>query len=128
MQRNLPAADVVTGKGTTLAAAIAFVEANYGQEGVEKLKSELVDSNPSIAKGIILASARYPLTDLVGVFESIDRLFGNGDLTLCFELGKFAADYQVNLIHKVFLRVGKIDYWFKLTGSTWRSYYSAGKL
>lgn len=128
MKHTLPASETITGKGTTLAAAMAFVESRFGAEGVDRLKQSLKAENPTIAKGIVVPSARYPLGDLVGVYEAVDRLFGNGDLRLCFELGKFAADYEVKLIHKVFLKVGKIEYWFKLTGATWRSYYSAGKL
>lgn len=128
MQDGSRSGEGITGKGTSLTAAMAFVEERFGRDGVERLKTELAEDHPNVSKGIILASSRYPLRDLVGVFEGIDRVFGRGDFDLCFELGRFTADYQVKLAHKVFLKVGKLDYWFKLTGSTWRSYYSAGTM
>ena len=31
-------------------------------------------------------------------------------------------------MHKVFLSIAKLDYWFKMAGVTWKSYYSIGKL
>ena len=38
MLQSLPPADSISGKGTILAAALAFVEARFGKEGVERLK------------------------------------------------------------------------------------------
>jgi len=121
-------ANLITGKGTTLKAALAFVEARFGSEGIERLTVELGADEARMVKGMVLSGGKYPLAKLVAVYEAIDRVFGRGDLALCWDIGKFAGDYEVNLLHKVFLNVARLEYWLKISGASWRFYYSHGKL
>ncbi len=121
-------ATTITGKGTTLKASIAFVDAHYGREGVDKLAAALGPEERQLVKGLLLPGGKYPLPQLVSVYETIDRVFGKGDFNLCWEVGKFAGDFEVRMLHKVFLQVAQLEYWLKIAGVSWRFYYSHGKL
>jgi hypothetical protein len=124
----LPDPEAITGKGTTLKAALAYVEAEHGETGLDRLRAALGDDTRTLVSGLVLPSAKIPIPRLVEVYEAIDRVFGRGDLTLCWDIGRFAGEFEVNMLHKVFLQIAKIDYWLKLAGASWRHYYSAGTL
>ena len=90
--------------------------------------TELGPDESKMVKGMVLSGGKYPLAKLVAVYEAIDRVFGKGDLALCWDIGKFAGEYEVKLLHKVFLNVAKLEYWLKIAGASWKFYYSHGKL
>jgi len=125
---KLPNPDLITGKGTILKAALAYVETLPGPDPVKRLTEAVDDDTRKMLSGMVLASTRYPLRRLVNVFETADRVFGRGDLALCWEMGRLGADFEVKMLHKLFLQAGTLDYWLRIAGSTWRLYYNAGKL
>ncbi len=124
----LPDASTITAKGTTLKAALAFVDSRWGKDGVDRVISDVNEETRKLLAGLVLPSSRYPLNHLVNLCESIDRVHGRGDLNMCWEIGKFAGDFEVKLVHLVFLKVLSLQYWLKMAGATWKMYYSAGTL
>ena len=128
MAGTIPPADAMTVKGTVLKAAAEYVRHRADDDGWARVVEAVDQDTRKIVSGLLLPSSRYPLQHLVAVCEATDRIFGRGDLRLCWEIGEFAADYEVNMLHKVFLRVASLDYWFRIAGSAWRSYYSHGTL
>jgi hypothetical protein len=129
MQTNVvPAVDLMTCKGTTIKAALAFIE----HRGVVGLKPRVLARMPEESRrtvsGMVLPTSKLPLQVLVDLCEAIDSEMGCGDLALCWDIGSFAADFEVNLIHKTFLSVLSLDFWFRMASSTWTMYYSRGKL
>ena len=104
---KLPDPDTITAKGTTLKAALAFVESRWGQAGLDRLTDALDEETRSWVSGLVLPATRYPLERFVRVYEAVDREFGRGE---------------------VFLKIATVEYWFKVAGMTWKSYYSRGTL
>lgn len=125
---ELPAAADLRSKGFTLKGALAFVESGWGAKGIARVLTESSDVDRGILDARILPSAWYPFSAQVGLYETIDRLFGAGDLALCWEIGKFTSDYEMTRFHKAFLRVTGLDLWVRTAGLMWRRYYSAGGL
>jgi len=115
-------------KGFTLLGALAFVEERYGEEARWKLLPEVDEESRQILTGPILPSGWYPFRAQVGLYEAIDRVFGAGDLALCWEIGKFTCDYEMKSIHKVFLKLANLELWIRSSGLMWGRYYSDGRL
>ena len=129
MQTNvLPAADEMTCKGTTIKAGLAFID----QRGVvgtrARVLARMPETSRKVVSGMVLPTSRLPLQVLADLCVATDAEMGQGDLSLCWEIGSFSADFEVNMIHKMFLSVMSLDYWFRLAGSTWTMYYSRGRL
>jgi len=125
MASQLPAADSLTCWGTTIKAALAFVEERQA-DARRAVIARTGARSREVLGGTVLPSAHYPLRVLVELCEAIDAELGRGDLTLCREIGGHAAGYEVNLLHRVFLTIASLDFWFRMAGSMWRTYYSAG--
>ena len=124
----LPAADSITAKGSIFKSTLAFVEERYGKEGLARVLAAVDPDTRRLASSMILSAVRYPLRHAVELAKVIDALYGLGNLELCWEIGKFAAQYEVGLFHKAVLQIGRIDYFFRMAKATWGFYYSAGQL
>lgn len=125
---GIPEADSIRSKGFTLRSALAFVEATYGLEGVARVLEEIDGESRAVLAGPPLASTWYPFRIQVALYETIDRVFGDGDLELCWEIGKFTSEHELQTIHKVFLRLGSLAMWIRSAGRMWGVYYSVGGL
>jgi hypothetical protein len=124
----LPAAESITAKGSVFRSSLAFVETRYGKEGLARVVAALDADARKLASSMILSAVRYPLRHAVEFAEVTDRLFGKGDLALCWEMGKFAGEFEVGLFHKAVLQIGRLDYFFRMAKATWGFYYSTGHM
>lgn len=115
-------------KGFTLQGALTFVEERYGKDAREPLLEALDEESREVLEGSILSSGWYPFRIQVGLYEAIDQVFGSGDLSLCWEIGKFTCEHEMTTIHKMFLRLASLELWVKSAGLMWGRYYSDGGL
>jgi hypothetical protein len=128
MANPLPNPDSLTCWGTTIKATLAFLEERYDQGKRQRVITRLSPASRDVAVGTVLASSHYPLRALVELAEATDAECARGDLSLCAEMGRFACDYEVKTLHRVFLTIASLDYWFRIAGSMWKTYYSAGHM
>ncbi len=128
MANPLPNADSLTCWGTTINATLAFLEEKHGAAKRQRTIARLGAASRDIVAGMVLASSHYPLRALVELLEAADAECGRGDLALCTEIGKFACDYEVKALHRVFLAIANLDYWFRIAGSMWKTYYGCGRM
>jgi hypothetical protein len=127
MPSSLPAADTIQCKGFTLKSLLAFVDHRWGDEGRSRLSLGLEPELQALTHQAILPGSWYPFTSLVALSVATDRVFGRGDLQLCWEIGRFTSELELNTVHKIFLRVTSFPMWLKTSGIMWGRYYSAGK-
>lgn len=125
---SIPPAESMRAKGTTLKAALAWVEHERGAAGVQELLEHLADEHRGLIGKTVLPSTWYPLSLLVDVLTTADRLYGRGTLSVCRTIGRWSSDYEVTLLHKVFLKLASLDYWLKGAAGMWTLYYGAGRM
>lgn len=121
-------ADTIRSKGYTVKGALAFVEKTYGKDSINRLIQSFEPPFSEILQSMIVPSKWYPFELQVRLYETIDSIFGNGDLQLCWAIGRFTAEYELSSIHRIVLKMGRPEQLMKLSGFMWGRYYSAGKL
>lgn len=115
-------------KGFTIKGALAFVEKTYGAEGKARLIEALDPGTREIAERVGISAEWVPFSAQVALYESIDRVFGKGDLALCWEIGRFTSESELSTINLIFLKLGKLEHWFRVASMMWGRYYSEGRL
>ena len=120
--------DQTKSKGFTVRGALAYVESRHGAEGKAKLLPALDAETRGFAERIVLSSEWVPFRVQVHLYEAIDRVFGNGDFALCWQVGRFTSEYEMSTINQLFLKLGKLEHWMRAAGLMWNRYYSSGKL
>jgi hypothetical protein len=128
MTAVLPSPDEETCWGTTICATLAFIDTHETPEKRRTVIGRLSPPSRPVVGGTVLSSSHYPLRSLVELMEATDAELGCGDLALCRDMGKAAGDYEVKTLHRVFLAIASLDFWFRIAGSMWRTYHSHGRM
>jgi hypothetical protein len=118
----------VNSKGFTIKGALTFVERRFGAEGKAKVIAALDPDSRKIAERLVLSSEWVPFRTQVALYEAIDRTLGRGDLALCWEIGRFTSEHEMNTVNLIFLKLGKLEHWFRAASLMWGRYYSEGSL
>ena len=115
-------------KGAAIAARLRFVRERFGDEGYARLLAALDPGSRARIAGRILSHEWVPFGVFVAVSVEADRLFGKGDLQLCYEMGRYAADVNLPSLYRLFYRLGTPMFIFRKAARLWDVHYTSGKL
>ena len=116
-------------KGYTLRGRLAFIEQRFGKERIPEVLARLENEEErKILSAPFSSSTWYPLWYQVHLSETIDKALGKGDLKLCWEIGRFTAEFELSTFHQIFLKLGKPQHLLKMGALMWGRYYNTGRL
>jgi hypothetical protein len=115
-------------KGAAITARVRFVRERHGPEGLDRVLGEVKPPTRAVLEGHVLPQAWVPFEVFVDVCATIDRLFGKGDLALCVELGRYAAEVNLPTLYRIFYRLGNPQYIFRRAAQLWSVHYDSGQL
>jgi hypothetical protein len=115
-------------KGSALKARMQYVLDHGGEPAVTRLLATLGSEARALGTDGFLVNEWYPYTVFVELCETIDRLHGKGDLTLCHELGRYACDANLTTLYRIFFKIGNIQFIIRRAALAWRVTYDAGDM
>ncbi len=119
-------------KGAAIAARLRFVRERFGDEGHARLLASLGERLDEGARarlaGRVLPHEWVPFALFVGLNVEADRLFGKGDLQLCYEMGRYSADVNLPSLYRLFYRLGTPMFIFRKAARLWDVHYTSGEL
>jgi hypothetical protein len=63
----------------------------------------------------------------VGLCETLDARYGQGDLALVRELGRHAARFNLPTLYRVFYQLGSVSYILSRAAAVWSEHYDSGR-
>jgi hypothetical protein len=114
-------------RGAAVTARLRYVRERHGEDGLRHLFAALPAGMRATLEGA-LPEAWVPFDAFVELCVAIDRLFGKGDLALCLELGRYAAEVNLPTHLRLFYRVGSPVYIFRRAAQLWSIHYDSGQL
>jgi hypothetical protein len=117
---------VALSKGTLYASVRLFTERRFGRDAVDKCLAQLVKDDQDLLSSIVPVGW-YPLEPILRFHRVLDKTFGRGDLSLCKEVGRFSAEWQLTSFHKMLLRFKTPDWFFQKGFTVWRQYHDTGR-
>ncbi len=115
-------------KGIAVMARLRWVESHHGAQGLDRFLGALTPADRATLDGHVLPHAWVPLDLFIHVNEVADRLFGQGDLQLCVELGAWSAEQNLPRLFRLFYRLGTPMFIFNNAARLWSAHYDSGKL
>lgn len=115
-------------KGSAILSRLQYVEAKHGAQGSERLISSLAAETQGVLRRGLLAHQWAPYDAFVDVNVVADRLFGKGDLALCFEMGRHSAETNLPTLYRIFYRLGSPMFIFRKAARVWEVHYDSGRL
>lgn len=111
-------------KGVSLAATREFVKREFGDDGFKKWLAAMPQDSRHIFENAILSPQWYPVEAAFRLpTKIICELFFAGDKKGAWALGRFAADYSLNGVYKLFIRFGSPMFIVKKAGTVIENFY-----
>lgn len=99
-----------------------------GDEAYQNVLAELGPDARKIMEEGPLETVWYPYKVYVEISETIDRILGEGDLQLVFEMGAFSCENNLTGIYRVFFRFGNLNFLVDRAAKAWHSQYDFGTM
>jgi hypothetical protein len=115
-------------KGAAITARLRFVRERHGDAGLRRLLDEVSPAARAALDARVLPQAWVPYDHFVEVAVTADRLFGRGDLALCQEMGRHAAEVNLPTLYRIFYRLGSVQYILRKAAQLWSVHYDSGQL
>jgi len=112
-------------KGVSFANARAWVEERFGRDAYERVLGRLGPEDAAELRASV-AMGWYELSLHSRLLRALDAELGTGDLALVSELGRWEADRDFTLIHRIVLRFASPSIILRKLPDIWKRYYDHG--
>jgi hypothetical protein len=113
-------------KGTVFHSTRLYTEKAFGPDAVEKVLAALSPEDRTALESVQVIGW-CPVEPVLRYQRELDRTFGKGDFSVCFEAGKFSAGWSMNTFLKVFLRFTSPEWLIDKTTRVWDRYHDTGR-
>jgi hypothetical protein len=113
-------------KGSALASRILWAQLEHGDAGYQRLLSQVSPELRAMIEVGINKATWYPFEQFVELNLVMDRVFGNGDMALIKELGRYGADANLTTIYRLFYKVGTVHWILGRAVRLWSAHYDSG--
>lgn len=115
-------------KGSAVTSRVRYVRERFGETAYRRLRDSLSPEHREILDGRVLPHAWVPYELFIAFNVEADRMFGKGDLALCFEMAKYGAEVNLPTLYRIFYRLNTPQFIFRKAARLWEVHYDSGKL
>lgn len=115
-------------KGSAITSRIRYVREHFGEEGYRTLLERLSAADVALIRARILPHEWVSFELFVNTNVTIDRVFGKGDLQMCFEMGRYSAETNLPTLYRLFYRLGTPMFIFRKAAQIWNVHYDTGSI
>ena len=101
---------------------------SLGDQAVAQVSERVGPRVQKIVREGVLETQWYPFEDLIELMTVTDAVMGEGDMQLCYEMGRFGCETNLTGIYRIFFRFGSINFILKRAAKAFRAQYDAGDM
>jgi predicted hydrocarbon binding protein len=109
--------------GITFLGFFNYIKKHFGQEGVERVLTEIPDPYHNIFQRRIISVATYPYESFSSFLSAVDKILGSGDSSLLRQMGNYVAEKDMESVFMQGQRKAQIQDIVRDSGVFWNSYY-----
>lgn len=114
-------------KGLGFVNVRRFVESRRGAPDAWARVLAALDPAEREIAGSALASAWYPLDAYVHLIHAVANVLGDGDLRVIHELGRYEAEQDLTVVHRIFLKLMHPATMAEKTAEYWSRFHDTGE-
>lgn len=115
-------------KGSNFKSILKYVAEKFGPDAPEQVIEQLPPADQKLFENSIYDGAWLSERVYADLSYSVDKVFGNGDHSLCFEIGRYNAHNCVPKLYSLFVRSGSPEFVLKSASNFWRQTHNSGSL
>lgn len=100
----------------------------FGDEAYQRVRAELAEETRRVVDEGLLETLWYPYDVLIDLSVTADRVLGQGDLQLCYDMGQFSCQQNLTGIYRIFFRFGNLNFLLDRAAKAWHSQYDFGSM
>jgi predicted hydrocarbon binding protein len=117
---------VASVKGTIFMSSRAFVVERFGEEAWGLVMAKLVPEDREVLAGAVVMGW-YPMGLYERVCRACDRVLGDGTMSLMVPMGRYAAEHDLKILHRIFLRLVNPAMVLEKGTDLWKRYQDSGQ-
>ena len=121
-------ADVQCVKGGDVKSTLNYLIEKFGPDAPKKVIEQLSQEDRMLFTKPLLTSSWLPEKAFSDLLASADKIFGKGDYSLCYDIGRYNAHNTVPKLYSVFIRMGNPGIVLNSAAIFWRQIHNSGKL
>ena len=121
-------ADVQCVKGGDVKSTLNYLIEKFGPDAPKKVIEQLSQEDRMLFTKPLLTSSWLPEKAFSDLLASADKIFGKGDYSLCYDIGRYNAHNTVPKLYSVFIRMGNPGIVLRSAAIFWRQIHSSGNL
>lgn len=114
-------------KGTGIIPVIEYIKEKFGEEVYSNILKRLPTEYQETLNDLFDIKW-YPLEILSTLYTEISKEIGKGDFKICWEIGRYSAEYGLNKIYKFFLKLGSIKLFINKGPAMYSTYYKGSTI
>ncbi|MGC4092785.1 MAG: hypothetical protein QM756_33860 [Polyangiaceae bacterium] len=115
-------------KAAAVLARVTFIKERFGEAGYKLVLQELEPAYREQLGQLLLPQEWLPVTLMVKLIDTTDRLLGNGDGALCREMARYAAEANLTTLYRLFFRISSASFVLGKAKALWNLHYDSGRL
>jgi hypothetical protein len=113
-------------RGASVLARIDWIRRTHGPAGLERVLEAMPPEHAYVIRGAVVPSLWVSFDAVMSFIEAIDRVHGRGDLALVVPLARHAARINMPLLHRIFYKLGSVEYIMTKAAAVWHAHYDSG--
>jgi len=101
---------------------------SLGDDAVQQVHDCVSARLQDVLEHGVLETQWYPYDDLIELMTTADRVLGEGDDSMAYEMGRFGCETNLTGIYRIFFRFGSINFILKRAAKAFRAQYDAGEM
>lgn len=115
-------------KGSAITSRIRFIRERADEATYREVRASLEPEHRAILEAGVLPHAWVPYSLFVALNVAVDARLGAGDLALCRDMGRYAAEVNLPTLYRLFLRLGSVGFILRKASRLWSVHYDSGAL
>ncbi len=115
-------------KGSAITTRIKYIRESFGEPGYRRLRDALNPESRAVIESRVMPHAWVPYTAFIDLNVMADQLFGTGDLSLCYQMGRYGAEINLPTLYRIFYKFGTPHFIFHKAARLWEMHYDSGRL
>ena len=117
---------VVHVRAPVVLARMRWVVEHHGESAYDATLERLTPEHASAIRAAVHPTFWVPFDAFIALSETIDLRYGKGDLSLCRELGRYAANVNLPTLYRIFYKLGTVPYIMSKATAVWSAHYDSG--
>jgi hypothetical protein len=113
-------------RAATVLARADWVRRHHGPLAVERVLASMPPELAHEIRGAVVPSLWVSFPAVMAFIEAIDHVLGRGDLALVRPLARHAARTNMPLLHRIFYKLGSVEYIMTKAAAVWHAHYDSG--